>query len=118
MALQLAVYIFAIAASSQVTFAQLSMLHANGRNIVNASGQTVVLKGVNLGGLMVMEQWMTPYPSSYPDMYSLMSELDSRFGVAEEQALIRGYQQSWITTQDFVNIKNLGFNVVRVPVWW
>ena len=94
------------------------MLQTNGRNIVNANGQTVVLKGVNLGGLFVMEQWMTPYPSSYPDMYSVMSELDSRFGVAEEQALIRGYQQSWITTQDFANIKNLGFNVVRVPVWW
>ena len=64
MALQLVVCIFAIAAASQVTFAQLSMLHTNGRNIVNASGQTVVLKGVNVGGLMVIEQWMTLYPSS------------------------------------------------------
>jgi len=117
-ALRFAVCLFVVAACSHIALAQLSMLHTSGRNIVNANGQTVVLKGMNLGGLFVMEQWMTPYPSSYPDMYSVMSELDSRFGVTEEQALIRGYQQSWITTQDFVNMKNLGFNVVRVPVWW
>ena len=117
-ALRFAACLIGVAACSHAAIAQLSLLHTSGRNIVNASGQTVVLKGANLGGLFVMEQWMTPYPSSYPDMYSLMSALDSRFGVAEEQTLIRDYQQAWITQQDFVNMKNLGFNVVRVPVWW
>jgi aryl-phospho-beta-D-glucosidase BglC (GH1 family) len=119
MALRFAASLIVIAACSHAAFAQLSMLHASGRNIVNASGSTVLLKGVNLGGFMVMEPWMCPADSGgLPDTYSIIAELDSRFGVAEEQALIRDYQQSWITTQDFVNIKNAGFNVVRVPVWW
>jgi endoglucanase len=95
------------------------MLHASGRNIVNASGQTVVLKGMNLGGYMVMEPWMCPADAGgLPDTYSIIQELDNRFGVAEEQTLMRDYQQAWITPQDFVNIKNAGFNFVRVPVWW
>ncbi len=55
-ALRLAVGLLAIAVSSHVARAQLTMLHASGRNIVNANGQTVVLKGVNLGGLFVMER--------------------------------------------------------------
>lgn len=120
MAVRVLAFLFALVAGCSATQAQLSMLHTSGRNIVNANGSTVVLNGVNLGGLMVMEKWMTPADSeaTLPDTYSIIQELDNRFGVAEEQSLIRDYQQAWITPQDFVNIKNAGFNVVRVPVWW
>jgi len=101
------------------SFAQLPMLHTSGRSIVNASGAVVPLMGVNLGGWFIMEKWMCPLDSgSLPDTYSVMRTLDNRFGVAMEQSLIRTYQQSWITTTDLDNIKNAGFNVVRVPVWW
>jgi endoglucanase len=107
------------AVSSNVSLAQTSMLHANGRSIVNAQGQVVPLMGVNLGGWFVMEKWMTPLTSdSLPDTYTVMQTLDSRFGVETEQSLIKTYQQSWITAADLDNIKNAGFNVVRAPVWW
>jgi endoglucanase len=99
--------------------AGLSLLHASGTNIVNASGTTVQLKGLNLGGWLVMEPWMCPADSGgLPDTYSIITELDSRFGVAAEQSLITTYQTNWITTADLDNIKNGGFNCVRVPVWW
>jgi len=96
-----------------------SFLHTSGRNIVDANGNTVQLKGVNLGGWFIMEKWMCPLDSgSLPDTYSVIQELDNRFGIAEEQALIKTYQQNWITTTDLDNIKNGGYNAVRVPVWW
>ena len=96
-----------------------SMLHASGRNIVDASGAVVPLRGVNLGGWFVMEKWMAPLDSgSLPDTYSVIQELDARFGVATEQSLIKTYQQSWITAKDLDDIRSAGFNVVRVPVWW
>ena len=104
---------------SNISLAQMSMLHASGRSIVNAQGAVVPLVGVNLGGWFVMEKWMVPLDSgSLPDTYSVMQTLDSRFGVETEQSLIKTYQQSWITTTDLDNIKNAGFNVVRAPVWW
>lgn len=97
----------------------LSMLQASGTTIVNASGQVVQLKGLNLGGWLVMEPWMCPADSGgLPDTYSVINELDSRFGVATEQSLINAYQTNWITTADLNNITNGGFNCVRVPVWW
>jgi aryl-phospho-beta-D-glucosidase BglC (GH1 family) len=106
-------------AFANTSFAQLSMLHTSGRSIVNASGQTVQLQGVNLGGWFIMEKWMCPLDSgSLPDTYSVIQMLDQRFGVATEQSLIKTYQQSWITTTDLDNIKAAGFNLVRVPVWW
>jgi aryl-phospho-beta-D-glucosidase BglC (GH1 family) len=99
--------------------AAFSLLHTSGTNIVNASGATVQLKGLNLGGWLVMEPWMCPADSGgLPDTYSIITELDSRFGVATEQSLIRTYQTNWITTADLNNITNGGFNCVRVPVWW
>ena len=83
------------------------------------AARAVPLQGVNLGGWLVMEPWMCPADSGgLPDTYSIIQELDSRFGVATEQSLILTYQQSWITTTDLANIKNAGFNAVRVPVWW
>jgi endoglucanase len=117
--LRIAACLFVIAACSHALLGQLSMLQTNGRSIVNASGTTVLLQGMNLGGYMVMEPWMCPCDSGgLPDSHSIISELDSRFGVAEEQALIRDYEQDWITTQDFANLRAAGFNAVRVPVWW
>ncbi len=99
--------------------AGLSLLHTSGTSIVNASGAIVRLKGLNLGGWFVMEPWMCPADSGgLPDTYSIITELDSRFGVTTEQSLIKTYQTNWITIADLNNITNGGFNCVRVPVWW
>ncbi|WP_263366901.1 cellulase family glycosylhydrolase [Edaphobacter bradus] len=119
MLLTLAAVLALTAMGADKASAQLSMLQTSGRSIVNASGQKVPLMGVNLGGWFIMEKWMCPLDSgSLPDTFSVMQELDNRFGVATEQSLIKTYQQNWITTTDLDNIKNAGFNVVRVPVWW
>jgi endoglucanase len=105
-----------------VKFAQaqsLPMLHTSGLNIVDANGNNVSLRGVNLGGWLLIETWMTPADTSgLPDNYSIIKTLDNRFGVATEQSLIKTYQQSWITTADLDNIRAEGMNVIRVPVWW
>lgn len=96
-----------------------TLLHTSGTNIVNAVGAVVQLRGLNLGGWFIMEPWMCPADSGgLPDTYSIIRELDSRFGVTTEQSLIRTYQTSWITTNDLNNLTNGGFNLVRVPVWW
>lgn len=97
----------------------LPMLHTNGTNIVDANGNKVSLRGVNLGGWLLIETWMTPADTSgLPDNFSIIQTLDNRFGVATEQSLIKTYQQSWITTADLDNIRAEGMNVIRVPVWW
>ena len=101
------------------SYAQLSMLQASGRNVIDTSGRVVPLRGVNLGGWFIMEKWMSPLTSdSEPDTYTVMQTLNNRFGVATEQSLINSYQQHWITTTDLDNIRNLGFNLIRVPVWY
>jgi aryl-phospho-beta-D-glucosidase BglC (GH1 family) len=96
-------------------------LKANGRNIRNGhgNGDVVPLHGADFGAWLLMEGWMCPMDSSgLPDNYSVISELDSNFGVATEQSLIRTYQYNWIVTNDLDKIRALGMNLVRVPFWW
>ena len=104
---------------STLPAAPVSLLHASGTNIANASGDVIQLQGLNLGGWFIMEKWMCPLDSgSLPDTYSVITNLDERFGVSTEQNLIHGYQTNWITVNDLNNITNGGFNCVRMPVWW
>jgi hypothetical protein len=104
--------------------AQLSMLHQSGLNIVDASNKIVQLRGIDLGDWLVMEPWMCPGVSvsdangSFPDQHSILTTLDSRFGVSTEQSLINSYQSAYITSADLQNIRAQGLNVIRVPFWW
>ena len=98
-----------------------TFLKANGVSIRNNSGQgnVVPLRGVNLGGWLLMESWMTPMDSSgLADNYSVLQTLNTRFGVTTQESLIKNYQEAWLTTNDLDNIKALGMNCVRVPFWW
>src|SRR5215831_860364 len=91
----------ALAASGNRAEASLSLLRTRGTDIVDTNGVVVHLNGVNLGGWFIMEKWMCPLDSgSVTDTYSAIQELDSRFGVATEQSLIRTYQTNWITSVD------------------
>jgi hypothetical protein len=98
---------------------QLPPLRAGGVNVVDSHNHPVLLQGVNLGGWLMIETWMTPADSSgLRDNYSIIQTLDRRFGVTEEQRLLRLYERSWITSKDLDNIKAQGLNLIRVPVWW
>ena len=111
----------ALFVSSQSYGAPNPFLSTSGQNIRNNYGQgdIVPLRGVNLGSWLLMEGWMCPMDSSgLADNYSVIQMLDSRFGVATEQSLIKTYQNSWITTNDLDNIKALGMNYIRLPFWW
>ena len=41
---------------------QLSMLHINGAQILNASNEEVFLRGTNIGGWMLMEDFINGFP--------------------------------------------------------
>jgi O-glycosyl hydrolase/aryl-phospho-beta-D-glucosidase BglC (GH1 family)/fibronectin type 3 domain-containing protein len=105
--------------AGRAAHAQLSMLHASGINIVDANGNVVHLQGTSLGSWLLMEPWMSPTDSGgSADMYSAIQTLDNRFGVAEEQSLLKTYQDAWVTQQDINNIKAAGLNSIRIPFWW
>ena len=80
------------------------------------AGETVKLRGTNLGGWMLHENWLDGMDSSeLPDDITMRNTLASRFGVATANRLIAAFEDHWITELDLDNIRALGLNVVRVP---
>lgn len=104
-------------AASAVEDADLSMLHTEGVNIVNAQGKTVLLRGVNMGGWLVQEAWMNL--TNAPSQSEAFAVLDERFGREIREHLFDVYEDNYLSEQDFDRIKALGMNVVRLPfAWW
>ncbi|MBQ8177757.1 MAG: cellulase family glycosylhydrolase [Clostridia bacterium] len=89
------------------------LLRAEGSDFVDELGNKVYLKGINAGGLFVQEEWMCPVSSK--DTLTTYNTLISRFGYDDAMTLVKAYQDAWWTERDFDNVKELGFNMIRLP---
>lgn len=107
----------AAAPETRAPLTQRDFLRTKGTRIVNADGQEVVLKGVNLGSWMIWEDWLSPYEQA-TDHYSVIETLTRRFGTEDAYALMDVYMDNWITEYDLDRIAEMGFNCVRVPFWY
>jgi aryl-phospho-beta-D-glucosidase BglC (GH1 family) len=96
----------------------LSYLKAVGQDLKdnNGAGNVVQLKGVNVGGHLLQENWMSPLGAD--DEWTARGILINRFGVEATDALFSQYEDFWIQPSDFDNIKSYGFNMVRIPIYW
>ena len=73
------------------------------------------INGVNLGGWLVLERWMTPglfRASGEEDEIWLHRSTDP----AELERLLRRHRDTYITEDDFHAISAHGLNLVRIPV--
>lgn len=79
---------------------------------------TKALRGINLGGWLVAERWMTPrlFDGVTSDgEIALVQELGSE----EARRRLTRHRDSFITGQDFKRIADMGFDFVRLPVgYW
>lgn len=115
-----------LAASDRVESTSLlsdeDFLSTSGTEIVNRSGETVVLTGINLGGWLLQEYWMCPVKGDSDiekwTYLETLQVLEKRFGQERTRELIASYEENWITEVDFQNIADMGYNVVRIPFWY
>lgn len=80
------------------------------------------VRGLNIGGWLVLEPWITP---------SIFKNLDQSLGIIDEFTLgeklgndaayqiLKRHWDTWLTLQDFQKIASSGFNTVRIPIgYW
>ncbi len=73
------------------------------------------VKGVNLGNWLVLEKWMSPAlfeGTTAEDEYHLPRQLSREV----YEARIKIHRSEYITERDFVSIKAMGMEAVRIPV--
>ena len=73
------------------------------------------VKGVNLGNWLVLEKWMSPAlfdGTTAEDEYYLPRQLSREV----YEARIKIHRSEYITERDFVTIKSMGMEAVRIPV--
>ena len=96
-------------------FTQLDFLKTDDTQIKNndGKGNCVYLRGTNIGNLFVQESWMSSTDAR--DQKTINNVLEKRFGKDKKNNLIKHYEDSYLTTEDFNNFAELGMTVVRVP---
>lgn len=76
------------------------------------------VRGVNLGGWLVLEKWITPavfVGAKASDEHSLVRELGSE----KARRRLEEHRRTFITKRDIKQIRDLGLNTVRLPVgYW
>ncbi|KAI0756357.1 exo-beta-1,3-glucanase [Daedaleopsis nitida] len=111
------------ALSSAAVLVALFARSALGDSPINPSfsyGSTKV-RGVNIGGWLVLEPWITPSLFDNTGNTAIVDEWT--FGQLQSkqaaQAALKNHWDTWITEQDFIDIAAAGLNHVRIPIgYW
>ncbi|KXN89093.1 Glucan 1,3-beta-glucosidase [Leucoagaricus sp. SymC.cos] len=79
------------------------------------------VRGVNLGGWLVLEPWITPSLFEATGNDNIVDEftLGQFTDPDAAQKLLKSHWESWITEDDFVAMSAAGLNHVRIPIgYW
>ncbi|KAG9995816.1 hypothetical protein KCU80_g24379, partial [Aureobasidium melanogenum] len=104
----------AVLSAAAAAFAAPHSKRANGFNWGNE-----VMRGVNIGGWLVLEPWITPSIfQAYPMSEGIVDEytLGEKLGQDAAYNVLKPHWDSWVQLADFQKIANSGFNVVRIPI--
>ncbi|MDR1559354.1 MAG: glycoside hydrolase family 5 protein [Clostridiales bacterium] len=91
----------------------MDFLSVKGRHIVRADEKPIILKGVNIGGWMNMEDFINQYcgcESSYRKVMAQTIEKD------KSELFFNLMADYFFAEEDIIFLKETGFNIVRLPL--
>jgi len=80
------------------------------------------IRGVNIGGWLVLEPWITPSLFDKANQGRPQQDIVDEYTLGEKLghdaalAILREHWNTFTTWQDFKKIKDAGFNIVRIPI--
>ena len=88
-------------------------LRTHKTKIVNAKGRPVILKGVNLGGWLMMEGYILHAPNFAEQIFK--KNFAKALGKSALASFEKEFRGHFIREKDFKTIAGLGFNCIRLP---
>ncbi|KAK0543156.1 hypothetical protein OC845_006264 [Tilletia horrida] len=95
-----------------------NLTNATAQAVANAAQQKTMIRGVNLGGFLVIESFITPTLFSRTNNSAIVDEWTFSTLQPRDQAarLLQGHLDSFITERDLAMISDLGLNHIRLPI--
>ena len=91
-------------------------VHTNGQAIVEGNGDTLLLKGMGLGGWMVQEGYMLQTASFANPQHKIRQEIETLIGAADTDSFYNAWLHNHVQKVDIDSLKSWGFNSVRLPM--
>ena len=91
-------------------------LHTNGKAIVDGSGDTVILRGMGLGGWMIQEGYMLQTSAFANAQHQIRQKIEDLIGPADTDLFYETWLTNHVQKVDIDSLKSWGFNAVRLPM--
>ena len=91
-------------------------LRTQGTQIIDENGNPVLLKGMGLGGWMLMEGYMMQSSDVADTQHEFRERLLDLFGEARTDTFFDTWQENHVTRADIDSLASWGYNSVRVPM--
>jgi hypothetical protein len=91
-------------------------LSTKGKAIVNENQDTILLRGMGLGGWMVKEGYMIQTNGFANAQYEIMNAIEDLIGKQNTDTFNNLWLTNHVTKIDIDSLKSWGFNSVRVPM--
>ena len=91
-------------------------LNADGKRIVDESGNEVILRGMGLGGWMLMEGYMMQSSDVADTQHEFEERLVELMGEEKTNEFFDAWLANHVTKQDIDSLAAWGFNSVRLPM--
>ena len=93
-----------------------NFLSTSGKSIVNEKGDTIILRGMGLGGWMVQEGYMMAPGGFSSTQYQIRDRLIELIGFQETDIFYDNWLSNHVRKIDIDSMKQWGFNLVRAPI--
>jgi len=92
------------------------ILQTKGKAIVDAWGDTIILRGMGLGGWMLQEGYMLQTASFANAQHKIKNEIEELIGKPDMEAFYDAWLANHVRKIDIDSLKSWGFNSVRLPM--
>jgi endoglucanase len=93
-------------------------LHASGIQILDGTGNEILLRGMGLGGWLVPEGYMIGTNSPYDSPSGFRTAVQSLVGSQGADQFFTAYRKNYVQRKDIDSLARWGFNSVRLPFPW
>lgn len=91
-------------------------LSTSGKAIVNENQDTILLRGMGLGGWMVQEGYMLQTAGFASAQFEIRATIEELIGEADTDLFYEAWLANHVRKSDIDSLKSWGFNSVRLPM--